>query len=101
MSSYEDITRQIGDQWVAALKQAEDSVAALAQGIQDATAGLNLPEMPVSGPVSALAESVSDKLPKPVEIVEANYELTHRLLSAQRDLTLRILEVSGGAAAAR
>ncbi len=36
-------------------------------------------------------ESVAEKLPKPGEILQANFELTERLLAAQNAFALRLL----------
>jgi hypothetical protein len=36
MTSYQEITRKVGDQWVAALKTAEDSIVKLAEDLDDA-----------------------------------------------------------------
>lgn len=101
MTSYQDITRQIGDQWVAALKRAEDTVTTVAQNVQDATAKLNVPQIPVPEQVTRFNEAVADKLPRPSEILQANFELTERLLAAQKDLALKVLaSVTGESEAA-
>ena len=98
MTSYQEITRKVGDQWVAALKSAEDSIVKLAENLGDARGKVELPDFPAPAALTKLNEALSERLPKPSEVVEANFELTSRLLSAQRDLTLRLLEVSGRAA---
>ena len=95
MTNYQDITRQIGDQWVAALKDTEERVAQAA----DARAKVDVPVFPSSEVLAKLNESLAERLPKPSEIVEANFDLTNRLLTAQRDLTLRLLEVASTTAA--
>ena len=48
-------------------------------------------------------EAVGEQLPKPSEVVEANYELAQRLTTAHRDLALRLLEngANGSAGAKR
>ncbi|CCH78581.1 hypothetical protein BN12_3000002 [Nostocoides japonicum T1-X7] len=92
MTSYQEITQQIGDQWVAALKRAEDTVSMVADGIQQTRDRI---DVPASDAFAKLSESFQEGLPKPSEIVEANFELTNRLLAAQRDLTLRLIEASG------
>lgn len=99
MTSYQDITRQIGDQWVAALKRAEDTVATVAQNVQDATAKLNVPQIPVPEQVTKLNDAIAEKLPKPSEILQANFELTERLLAAQKDLALKVLAAATGESA--
>jgi hypothetical protein len=98
MSSYQEITRKVGDQWVAALKTVEDSIAKLAENVNDAREKVELPDFPAPEALTKLNEVLSERLPKPSEVVEANFELTSRLLAAQRDLTLRLLEVGGRAA---
>jgi hypothetical protein len=94
MTSYQDLTRQIGDQWVAALKDTEERVTQFAGSVADARAQVDLPALPTSDVFAKLNESFAEHLPKPSEIVEANFELTNRLLTAQRDLTLRLLQVA-------
>ena len=98
MTSYQEITRKVGDQWVAALKSAEDSIVKLAENLDDVRGKVELPDFPAPEALTKLNETLSERLPKPSEVVEANFELTSRLLTAQRDLTLRLLEVSGRAA---
>jgi hypothetical protein len=97
MTSYQEITRKVGDQWVAALKSAEDSIVKLAENLGDVRGKVELPDVPAPEALTRLNEVLSDRLPKPSEVVEANFELTSRVLTAQRDLTLRLLEVSGRA----
>jgi|SRR5271166_3096525 len=98
MTSYQEITRKVGDQWVAALKSAEDSIVRLAENLGDVRGKVELPDVPAPEALTKLNEMLSERLPKPSEVVEANFELTSRVLTAQRDLTLRLLEVSGRAA---
>jgi hypothetical protein len=98
MTSYQEITRKVGDQWVAALKAAEDRIVKLADNVDDVRGKVELPDFPAPEALTKLNEAFSERLPKPSEVVEANFELTSRVLSAQRDLTLRLLEVSARAA---
>ena len=98
MTSYQEITRKVGDQWVAALKAAEDRIVKLADNVDDVRGKVELPDFPAPEALTKLIEAFSERLPKPSEVVEANFELTSRVLTAQRDLTLRLLEVSGRAA---
>ena len=100
MPSYTEVTQQIGDQWVSALDSAQDVVSAYAAGAQNVRKidyGRTVPE-PVAKFNAAirerLDEAIGERLPKPSEIVEANFELAQRLMAAQRDLTLRLLELS-------
>jgi hypothetical protein len=98
MTSYQEITRKVGDQWVAALKGAEDRIVKLADNVDDVRGKVELPDFPAPEALTKLNEAFSERLPKPSEVVEANFELTSRVLTAQRDLTLRLLEVSARAA---
>ncbi|GAB4010744.1 hypothetical protein [Nocardioides ultimimeridianus] len=98
MSTYTEITTQIADQWVAALKTAEETVAKLSENAQRVVEAIPTPTLPTGEPFAKLNEVLSERLPKPSEIVEANFEFTNRLLAAQRDLTLRVLEVASSSA---
>jgi len=97
MISYREITRKVGDQWVALLTTAEDSIVKLAENIDDARGKVELPDFAQPEALTKLNEALSERLPKPSEVVEANFELTSRVLTAQRDLTLSLLDVSGRA----
>jgi hypothetical protein len=98
MTSYQEITRKVGDQWVAALKTAEDNIVKVADNLDDARGKVELPDFPAPEALTKINEALSERLPKLSEVVEANFELTSRVLTAQRDLTLRLLEVGGRAA---
>ena len=50
---------------------------------------VELPDFPASEELTKLNEGLSERLPKPSEVVEANFELTSPAPTAQRDLTLR------------
>jgi len=93
MTTYREITNQVADQWVAAMKNAEaviDSVSEGARLVPSAT-----PEQGAEFVwLEKLNEVISEHLPKPTEIVEANFEFNSRLLAAQRDLTLKLLEAN-------
>lgn len=90
MTTYSEITNQIADQWIAALKNAEQLVGVASGGAQRLTQSLPLPAVPA--PFQELNEIITDKLPEPQEVVRANFEFTNRLLEAQRDFTLKLLE---------
>jgi hypothetical protein len=96
MTSYSDITRQIGDQWVAALKRAEEAVGTVAQNVQDGLGKIEVPQIPVPEQVTRFNEAVAERLPKPSEILAANFELTERLLAAQKELALKVLAAATG-----
>ena len=95
MSTYSDATQQIGDQWIAALKRAEEAITAVTNGIGSAIGKIDLPDLPklpVPDQVVQAGEAITAAMPQPTEIVEANFALAERLLEAQRDLTVRLLE---------
>jgi hypothetical protein len=94
MSSYQEITCKIGDRWVAALKRSEDAVASIAENVRGK---IDLSQIPLPEQITKLNEALTERLPMPSEIVQARFELTERLLSAQRDLTLRLLALTGSA----
>jgi hypothetical protein len=101
VSAYAELTTQIGDQWVAALRRAEDAIARLTPD-EGPAPRVDLSEIPLPEPVAKFNEAIrrqfdeaiGKQLPKPSEIVEANYQLAQRLMTAQRDLTLRLLEAA-------
>ena len=96
MTTYAEFIRQSGDQWVAALKRAEEAVTTVSQNVHGAVAKLDVPQVPLPEQVAKFNESVTDKLPKPSEILLANFELTERLLNAQKELALKVLAASTG-----
>lgn len=96
MTTYQDVTRQIGDQWVAALKRAEETVTTVSQNVHEAVAKIDVPQVPVPERLTQFNESVAERLPKPSEILQANFELTERLLAAQNDLALKLLAAATG-----
>lgn len=100
MTNYQDITRQIGDQWVAALKRAEDAVGTVASNVQGSLPKFDVPQIPVPEQVTKFNEAIAERLPKPSEILAANFELTERLLAAQKELALKVLAAATGEAKA-
>lgn len=94
MSTYREITTQVADQWVAALKIAEETATKLSESAQRVAEAFPAPQVPSGDPFAKLNAVLAEQLPKPSEIVEANFDFTTRLLAAQRDLTLRLLEVA-------
>lgn len=99
MTTYTEITSKIADQWVAAFKGAEESLSKWAEGAQKTAAKFDVPSFPVPEQVGKLNEALTEQLPKPSEIVQANFELATRLLAAQRDFALRLLELGAAAEA--
>ena len=98
MTSYQEITRKVATSGSLRSRPPRTSIVKLAENLNDARGKVELPDFPVPEALTKLNEALSERLPKPSEVVEANFELTSRLLTAQRDLTLRLLEVSGRAA---
>jgi hypothetical protein len=100
MPSYTEVTQQIGDQWVTALESAQDVISAYDAGARrmpkvDYARAIPEPVAKFNEAIrERLDEAIGERLPKPSEIVEANFELAQRLMAAQRDITLRLLEVS-------
>lgn len=94
MNTYGEWTREIGDQWVAALKRVEEAITSAAANVKDAAAKVNLPPVQVPEQVGKFNEAMAERLPKPQQVVEANFELTTRLLAAHRELTLKLLDAS-------
>jgi hypothetical protein len=93
MTAYRELTSQVADQWIAALRNAEQLVGVVSEGAQRFVQAVPAPSVPEFAPFEKLNEVISEQLPKPREVVEANFEFTSRLLTAQRDLTLKVLEV--------
>lgn len=100
MNTYSEMTEQIGDQWVAAIKRAEQAVSLASGRIAQTSsrAMADLPQLPVPDMVAQAAEAISSRIPDPCEIVAANFALAERLLGSQRDLAMRLLEAARPAA---
>ena len=81
MATYAQVTKQLGDLWVDALKRAEDSVA---------TAAKARPTMREARPVRLLGQEI----PTMREVVEANFELAERVLKAQKHYALKTVEAA-------
>jgi hypothetical protein len=94
MTTYSDQTKQIGDQWVAAIKRAEDAVTFASRQLAEATAKVDVPVVALPGQITEITEAVTGNLPNPSEILEANFEFTTRLLAAQREFALQVLELN-------
>jgi hypothetical protein len=99
MTTYREITNQVADQWVAAMKNAEAVIDSVSEGARLAESAT--PEQGADFVwLEKLNEVISEHLPQPAEIVEANFEFNSRLLAAQRDLTLKLLEANAPKAGA-
>jgi hypothetical protein len=95
-TSYENITRQIGDKSVGALERTGDTLVGLTKRVADVRGKVDLPQVKVPVQLAKL-QATLPTLPKPREIIEANVELTTRLLAAQNAVTLKVLAASGNA----
>jgi hypothetical protein len=90
---YTQFLEQVGDQWVAAIKQVEEGLVAIAENTQKAAPTVDLPSLPAIDPFASYNEALAQQLPKPSEVVKANFDLSQRVLVAQRDLALRLVGV--------
>lgn len=98
MTSYQEITEQIVDQWASAFKAIGDNVVGVSDAFDAARGKIALPAFPNWTALTGLSEVLSKWLPTPSEAVDANFELTSRLLGAQRELALQLLETGSRAA---
>jgi hypothetical protein len=89
MTTYAEITKQLGDQWIEGIKKAEEALTKLADNVTDAAS--NLPQVPTPEALTRFNEAVAERLPNPREVIEANFDLTQRLLAAHRDFSLSLL----------
>ncbi len=68
-----------------------DSAHSFAQNASDIRGKFEVPQVQVPEQLAKLNETLTARLPQPSEIVKANFELTERLLCAQKELTLKVL----------
>jgi hypothetical protein len=99
MSIYTNVTEQLGDLWIAALKRAEQAVDVASDGLAKAGSTARLdklprPELPRPEVVTNATGAISARLSSPREVVAANFALAQRLLDAQQQVTLRLLDVT-------
>ncbi len=93
MTTYREITQELADHWVAAMETAGETVEKMSQNAQSATPA-EVPGFQVPESLANLGEALTERFPTPTEVVEANYDFTSRLLTAQRDLSLRLLRAA-------
>ncbi len=87
---YADLTDALADQWITGLRQLQEvQTAAVVQWVRNSAAFF--PDADVR---------LEDQLTEQREIVEANYRLGQRLLDAQRDYLLALVDAAGPAAQA-
>src|SRR5262249_48934516 len=96
-TTYREITNQVADQWVAAVKNVEQVLVATSEGTQKVAAAAQV-DAPTFPALNQLQEFIGGNLPEPSEIVEANFDFANRVLGAQRDLALRLLAINSAAA---
>ena len=84
MSSYAQLTEQFGTRLLDAVQPTADAVARAVETVDGLLS--RLPSVPVL--------PLSDRLPSRREVVVANFDLAGRLLAAQRDFALRLVQVS-------
>lgn len=80
MSRYTEFTQDIGEKLVELSKPVQDAsvdaVATISETVADFVPELKLPEA----------------IPAPSDIVKANFDLAQKLVAAQRDYVLRVLD---------
>ena len=81
MATYSQVTKQVGDLWVDALKRAEDAVTTASRT-----------QSPSFRSGSAPRSQTLGQLPTLREVVEANFELAERVLHAQKKYVLKAVE---------
>jgi hypothetical protein len=98
-TTYSNVVEQIGNDWVGALNRTADVAAKLADDTQRANAKF-VKELParlsLAPQVAKLGAALPASVPRPTEVVEANFELVQRVATAHRDLAIRLIEVSSG-----
>lgn len=94
MTNYEKITRRIGDQSVGALERTGEALAGVTKRLADVRGRVDVPQVKVPGQLARL-QGTLPALPRPSEVIEANLELTTRVLAAQKAVTLKVLSAAG------
>ncbi|WP_158296582.1 PHA/PHB synthase family protein [Nocardioides albidus] len=92
MATYEELTQQIGDAWIAAFKQTEEQMAAWAA--QPPVSPVAATSAVFEWPYHEKPEAWLDAPPSVREAIEANFALSSRLLAAQHELTLKWLDLA-------
>ena len=85
MSDYFELTNQLTNQWITAMRHIKEALPTLDKEINLVPSGFNLADL--NGRFPTLPG-----LPTPQEVVEANFQVAKRLLEAQRDFTLAIID---------
>jgi hypothetical protein len=82
-TTYSQVTKQVGDLWVDALKRAEEAVSTASRT-----------RSPALRPTSVPRSQTLGQLPTLHEVVEANFELAERVLHAQKRYVLKAVEAA-------
>jgi hypothetical protein len=96
MRSYQEITREVGDRSVGALDRAGDVTVDVTNRFTAVGRRVDVPQVQVPAPLATLQRGLP-ALPKPREVIEANFELTTRILAAQNAATLKVLRAAAPA----
>jgi hypothetical protein len=83
MSRYQSLTQNLGDSLTGALERVQNAQIDVIESVRKRIGNV-LPEIP--------RPAALDSLPSPEDIVRANYALAERLLRAQQEYSLRVLE---------
>jgi len=83
MSRYQSLTQNLGDSLTGAIERVQNAQIDVIESVRKRVGNV-LPEIP--------RPAALDALPSPASIVRANYALAARLLRAQQDYSLHVLE---------
>lgn len=97
MPTYSEITSQIADQWIDALENAEKVAASVSEQGRRIAESLPQPAPIKLDGLEKLSDLSALNLPSAAEIVEANFDLASRVLTAQRNSALRLIETIAAA----
>lgn len=92
MPTYSEITAQIADQWIEALENAEKVAAAVSEQGRRLAESLPQPTPVKLDGFEKFTDIAGANLPSATEIVNANFDLASRVLAAQRNSALRLIE---------
>jgi hypothetical protein len=87
MITYSDVTKSVGDQLVDGFKQFETRSVAAIETLSDAATKL-MPELP-----GRASNPILGSLPTASEIVAANFAFVERVVKAQKEVLLHVLDV--------
>lgn len=90
MSDYFELTNQLTNQWIMALRHIKEALPTLDDEVTLVPPGFGFSDLDGKFPTLP-------GLPTAQEVVEANYQVAQRFLQAQRDLTLSVIDRAAGA----